>query len=92
MYLIGYSKHMKNDPDKFSFTVEELIEVLKKIPGDMPVLVSGYENGYENFYQHSICKLKHEPDNPYYDGEFQPVRNVDTASFDAVILERVTRD
>ena len=34
----------------FNYTVGELIEVLKEYPKDMPVIVSGYESGCENFY------------------------------------------
>lgn len=29
-------------------TVNELIEELKKVPGDLMVVVPGYEDGYEN--------------------------------------------
>jgi len=55
----------------FHFTVGQLVEYLKSLPQDLPVLTSGYENGFENFHQPSIIKVKHEPENPYYDGEFQ---------------------
>ena len=29
-------------------TVSELIEQLKKVPGDSPVVIPGYEGGYDN--------------------------------------------
>jgi len=32
-------------------------------PMDMPVIVSGYENGYENFYHPTVQKVKHFPAN-----------------------------
>ena len=54
-------------------TVGQLIEVLQSLPQDLPVLTSGYENGFENFYPLDIIKVKHEPESPYYDGEFQVV-------------------
>ena len=78
---------MKNRPP-YNFTVGELIEILKQHPKDMPVIVSGYENGYENFCQPFVKKIKHLPENPYYEGEFQ----IDENGIEALILERVERD
>ena len=72
----------------FSFTVGELIELLKKYPMDMPVIVSGYENGYENFYHPTVQKVKHFPENKYWDGEFQ----IDKNGVDVLLLEREVRD
>ena len=76
----------------FHFTVGQLAEVLKSLPQDLPVLTSGYENGFENFYPLSIIKVKHEPENMYYDGEFQVAEDGDEGTFDAVVLRRVVRD
>jgi len=36
--------------------------------------------------------VKHEPENPYYDGEFQVAEDGDVGGFDAVVLRRVVRD
>lgn len=83
---------MEKTSDKFYFTAGKLIEILKIFPEDMPVRVSGYENGFENFYQPEILKLKHEPENPYFEGEFQPVNEGDKEIFEAIVLERVVRD
>lgn len=55
----------------YNFTVGELIKVLQQYAKDMPVVVSGYENGYENFYHPLVKKVKHLPENPYWDGQFQ---------------------
>ena len=82
----------ENVPGKFYFTVKELIEALKSFPSELPVIVSGYENGFENFYQPTTIKIKHEPENMYFDGEFQATEKDDEESFDAVILQRVLRD
>ncbi len=76
----------------FHFTVGQLIEVLKSLPQDLPVLTSGYESGFENFYQPCIIKVKHEPENPYYEGEFQAAEEGDDRTFEAVVLKRVVRD
>jgi len=76
----------------FFFTVAQLTEVLKSLPPDLPVVVSGYENGYENFYHPEIVTMRHEPENMYYDGQFQIADEKGTDTFDAVILEREFRD
>jgi hypothetical protein len=76
----------------FHSTVGQLVDFLKSLPQDLPVLTSGYENGFENFYQPSIIKVKHEPENMYYEGEFQVAEDGDEVTFDAVVLQRVVRD
>jgi hypothetical protein len=76
----------------FHFTVGQLVEILKYLPQDLPVFTSGYEGGFENFYQPDIIKVKHEPENPYYEGEFQVAEDGDEDTFDAVVLRRVVRD
>ena len=72
----------------FNFTVGELREILESYPDDMPVIVSGYENGYENFYHPIVQKVEHLPENKYWDGEFQ----IDEKGIDALILERKVRE
>ena len=78
--------------ESFHSTVGQLVDLLKTLPQDLPILTSGYENGFENFYEPTIIKVKHEPENPYYDGEFQVAENGDEGTFDAVVLRRVVRD
>jgi hypothetical protein len=78
--------------DRFYFTVGQLLEVLKTLPADLPVLVSGYESGYENFYHPSIIKVCHEPENLEFEGEFQAAQDKKRGTFDAVVLQRVMRD
>lgn len=80
------------EKEVFSFTVAQLIEVLQTLPQDLPVLVSGYESGFENFYQPELTELKHVPENMYYDGEFQTAETDDADTFEAVVLQRVVRD
>ncbi len=60
-----------SNSDTYNFTVSELIEILQQYPADMPVVVSGYENGYDNFYQPDVIKVKQFPENRYNDGQFQ---------------------
>ena len=72
----------------FNYTVGELIKVLNEYPKDMPVIVSGYENGYENFYLPIVQKVRHIPENMYWDGEFQ----IDENGIEALVLEREVRN
>jgi hypothetical protein len=82
----------ENQPEKFWFTVEQLIEILKTLPPGLPVLVSGQKSGFENFYHPFVVKMKHEPENWYTDGEFQVAKDGEKELFDAVVLARVVRD
>lgn len=55
----------------FNYTVKSLIEKLKEFPEDMPVLVDGYEGGFDNIRVIS-------PEGVYlqncrYSGEFESV-------------------
>ena len=81
-----------SNKEVFHSTVGQLVDLLKTLPQDLPVLTSGYENGFENFYEPTIIKVKHEPENPYYDGEFQVAEDGDEETFDAVVSGRVVRD
>ena len=81
-----------SEKEVFHSTVGQLVDLLKTLPQDLPVLTSGYENGFENFYPLSIIKVKHEPGNMYYEGEFQVAEDGDVGTFDAVVLRRVVRD
>ena len=67
------------------------MDILQTLPQDLPVLTSGYESGFENFYRPEILELKHEPENPYFEGEFQVADEKDKNTFKAVILHRVMR-
>ena len=68
----------------FNYTVGELIKVLNEYPKDMPVIVSGYESGYENFYLPIVQKVRRIPETMYWDGEFQ----IDESGIDALILDK----
>ena len=83
---------MTSQDTTFHYTVGQLLEILQTLPQDLPVLTSGYESGFENFYPPEILELKHQPENKYYEGEFQEADEKDKNSFQAVILHRVMRD
>ncbi len=73
-------------------TVGELSRILERLPSDLPVLVSGYENGYEHFYSPYIIIVEHHPENPYYDGEYQNAELETSNTMEALILQRMHRD
>ncbi len=83
---------MTGQKEIFHFTVGQLVEILKSLPQDLPVLTSGYEGGFENIYPPRIINVVHEPENPYYDGEFQTPDKEETNTFKAVVLQRVMRE
>lgn len=74
-----------SEKEEFHFTVGQLIEVLKYLLQDLPLLTSGYENGFEKFNPLDIDKMKHEPECMYYDSEFQDGRG----TFGVAVLRKV---
>lgn len=73
---------------KTNFTVSELIAELKKHPQDLPVLVSGYDNGFEDFFMPVVERVADDPDAWCTDGRFQID---DDGEMDAVLLMRENR-
>jgi hypothetical protein len=53
----------------FNYTVKSLIEKLKEYPEDMPVLVDGYKDGFDNIHNISSEEVYYH-DSPYC-GEFE---------------------
>ena len=52
-------------------TVRELMESLKDYPGDMQIIVQGYEDGYETISDVLPRYIvKTEEDTPWYNGEY----------------------
>ena len=74
------------------YTVKDLIAILTKFPQDLPVLVSGYESGFECFYEPEILDLVYNNDTMYYDGEYQLSSEGEITDVTAVVLQRVMRD
>ena len=72
-------------------TVAQLIEALKAFPADTPVVVNGYESGYENMMPPKIMKLQHQNENKYWGGEFQEVDQERHNTLNAVVLNRKVR-
>ena len=49
----------------------QLIEMLSKYPRDLPVLVEGYETGFDSIHSIVPAKAIPNPENQEYDGEFE---------------------
>lgn len=75
-----------------NYTVAELIDALKQFPENLPVVVSGYESGFENIVTPQKVKLEHKPNNKYWDGEFQNAQHKSKEVIEAVILQREVRN
>jgi len=75
-----------------AYTVATLIEALKKFPADTPVVVSGYESGYENMMLPKLIQLEQQKENKYWDGEFQQTEQEGENTLNAVVLNRVVRN
>ncbi|MCK5686915.1 hypothetical protein KAJ27_22440 [bacterium] len=75
----------------FHCNVAQLIEKLKLFPQDAPVLVSGYENGFENFSDPVVVKVVHKSDADYWDGEFQETEASDNDVTEIIVLRRLVR-
>ena len=75
-----------------TFTVAKLIEALKVFPGDTPIVMSGYESGYENIEPPKLTRLQQQKENKYWDGEFQEAEQEGENILDAVVLNRMVRD
>ena len=51
-------------------TVGQLIEELSKHPADMPVLVEGYENGYDDAAEVAAGDFARKPRPMWWDGDY----------------------
>ena len=60
-----------SNKEVFHSTVSQLVDFLKTLPQDLPILTSDYESGFENIYPPGIIKVRHEPENRYYEGEIK---------------------
>ena len=68
-------------------TVKELIDYLSKEDPNKLVLVSGYEQGYDKLEQVRQIKVKHEPTEHWWAGEYEDYP-LDECDIDAILLPR----
>ena len=93
--------HLSNYDFCVSFLVngQRILLHLKKIypitttlASNVRIIVGTYEGGFENILPPQIQKLKHEPENEYWDGEYQSAKEDDKNVLEAVVLVRKFRD
>jgi len=68
-------------------TVKELIEILQTQDPNKLVLVSGYEQGYDMLQEVRPIKVKHEPTERWWAGEYEDYP-LDECDIDAILLPR----
>jgi hypothetical protein len=73
-------------------TVGELIKALKQFPEEMIVVTNGYESGYEEILYPETIEVRHEPENCYWDGEYQVPENAVPGTLKVVAVFRNRRD
>ena len=58
---------MKNEKNRVvDYTIATLIDALKQFPQDLPILVSGYEDGFENILNPEMMRMEHKPQSLHY--------------------------
>ena len=68
-------------------TVAELIEQLSKHPPEIPVLVNGYEGGYNTPNELCLTHVSRKENNPWYAGEYDDYEGIGDP-IAAVVLSR----
>ena len=82
-----------NEKEKmmFNYKVKDLIEELKKLPQELPVLTDGYEGDYENILKPFISIVKEVKEVPYWDGQFQELNSKNENGIEVLIIQREKR-
>ena len=75
----------------FNYKVKDLIEELKKLPQELPVLTNGYESEYENILKPFVSIIKEVKEAPYWDGQFQELNSKDENGIEVLIIPREKR-
>ena len=68
-------------------TVRELIEELSKQDPNKLVLVSGYEEGYDDLHRVCQIKVKCKPNDKHWKGDYEDYP-LDECDIDAILLPR----
>ena len=68
-------------------TVKELIEELQKYPPDKIVLVSAYEEGFDELQKVHQIKVRYKPKENYWQGDYEDYP-LDECLINAILLPR----
>ena len=74
--------------DQFYFTVEKLIQVLEKLPKDLPILTHGFKEHFDAILEPVIRDVKYNEENEDYCGMFEFCEETEKDSIKAVLLIR----
>ena len=82
---------------KAVMTVEELVQALQNYPGDMPVVVDGYEEGYDDLEQDliSVKEIRLNAGNEWWEGRHRDSwddRTEGSGIVKALLLRRPWKD
>ncbi len=69
-------------------TVTELMKKLSEFPGDMDVLVNGYETGFDHIKTVCLQKVTMRKDGDWFNGEFDEVDKSADDTRQAVVIWR----
>jgi hypothetical protein len=77
--------------DKFYFTVEKLIQVLQKLPPDMPVLTHGFKEYFDAILEPMVRDVQHNEENEDFYGMYELCDEGEEGSMEAVVIFRDRR-
>ena len=69
-------------------TVQELIDFLSMFKRDIPVVLDGYEDGFDHISYKGPIRIKTAEDTAIFYGEFDITNELDTEGHSAVLLSR----
>ena len=67
-------------------TVKDLIDKLKTLPADVPILVQGYEDGFDGIRTVQEITVARNPDAADYNGEYEEADKKDKDAAPAVVI------
>ncbi|MHA1974393.1 MAG: hypothetical protein ACTSW1_15450 [Candidatus Hodarchaeales archaeon] len=81
-------KSEENMNNRINFTVETLIQVLQKLPPDMPVLTHGYKEHFDAVLEPVVRDVKYNVENEDFCGMYELCDEGEDGSIEALVLFR----
>ncbi|MEI9479140.1 MAG: hypothetical protein WCO26_21560 [Deltaproteobacteria bacterium] len=73
-------------------TVKELIEQLKQFPSKAPVLIPGYEDGWDEVFRIELKNVTRNPKARWYNGTWEEASKKASDFSEAVLIHRIGKD
>ncbi|MEI9478441.1 MAG: hypothetical protein WCO26_17965 [Deltaproteobacteria bacterium] len=73
-------------------TVKELIELLKQFPSEAPVLIPGYEDGWDEVLRIELTNVTRNSKARWYNGTWEEASRKASDSSEAVLIHRIGKD